>query len=824
MEHRIPDLAAFSCDPVEELAGLDLSAGEIAGRILAHDGPGLLDLARQKRDDGFGSIITYSRKVFVPLTHLCRDVCHYCTFAQAPAKAGTAYLKPDEVLKIARNGRAAGCAEVLFTLGDKPELRYAAARKALAELGYATTIEYLAAMCELVVRETGLLPHVNPGVLTAADIQSLRRFSVSAGIMLETSAARLGDRGQPHHGSPDKDPAVRLETIREAGRQRVAFTSGILIGIGETRAERIEALLKLRDLHVEYGHLQEIIIQNFRAKPGTKMAGHSEPMFQELRWTIAVARIIFGSRMSIQAPPNLSVLNYEELVKAGINDWGGVSPVTPDFVNPEAEWPAIEELRRRTAAVGKTLVERLALYPAYSRDAGTWVDKKLVPHVLRMSDSDGYARNDRWFPGTVAVQPELAPSLPRRGNAQKLNADDLLDAAQNGSLASEASIVSLFRARGEDVDAICQAADRLRKIVSGETVTYVVNRNINYTNICSYGCTFCAFSKGRRLDGRERPYDLKLDEVTRRAREAWARGATEVCMQGGIHPDYTGETYIEICESVRAQLPRMHIHAFSPLEVTQGAATSGLPIRDYLKRLKRAGLNSLPGTAAEILDDGVRNIIAPNKIMTNEWLHVVRTAHELGIATTSTIMFGHVEDIGSWARHLLLLRRTQQETGGFTEFVPLPFVHREAPIYLKHGSRLGPTFRETLLMHAVSRLVLHPLIKNIQVSWVKLGKAGVRACLQAGANDLGGTLMNESISRAAGTEHGQELPPQQMDELIRSVGRVPKQRSTLYGEALISQTIASYRAQPLEDMRFDPPRKRKAKPALATETCLAERS
>ncbi len=766
--------------------------------------PELLARAAWLRDAGHGRNLSYSRKVFIPLTKLCRDVCHYCTFAERPRAGRPAYLSPDDVLAIARAGADAGCTEALFTLGDKPELRYRAAREALAALGHASTIEYLRAMCALVLKETGLLPHANPGVMTRAEIASLRGVTASQGIMLESASARLCEPGGVHHGSPDKHPAVRLDTIRGAGELAVPFTTGILIGIGETRAERLDSLAAIRDLHARYGHIQEVIVQNFRAKPSTKRADAPEPDLDDLLWTVAAARLILGPDVNIQAPPNLTPGEYERIVAAGINDWGGVSPVTPDHVNPEAPWPAIEELAQRTASVGKVLVQRLPIYPAYARDADRWLAPPVATVTRRMMDAEGLARDDDWAPGLT---------VPPSTGVVRLHATDpgiasIVARATNGERLDEQGIVRLFGARDVDYEHVVNAADTLRRATSGEVIRYVVNRNINYTNICYYKCKFCAFSKGRTHEAlRGTPYDLELEEVVRRSREAWDRGATEVCLQGGIHPDYTGDTYLGIARAIKAALPGMHVHAFSPLEVTQGAATLGLSLADYLGALKEAGLGTLPGTAAEILDDEIRRVIAPDKIMTEQWLRVARTAHGLGVRTTSTIMFGHVETPLSWARHLLRLRDLQAETGGFTEFVPLPFVHMEAPMYLRGLSRRGPTVRESVLMHAVARLALHPLITNIQVSWVKMGPEGAARCLNAGANDLGGTLMNESISRAAGTQHGQEFPPEAMEALIRSIGRIPEQRDTLYRPVPANRRAASFAATELAPVVLNAPRK-----------------
>jgi FO synthase len=753
----------------------------------------LMEVAAELRDRGHGANVSYSRKVFIPLTQLCRDSCHYCTFAHPPRRNARAYLTSEEVVAIARAGATADCKEALFTLGDKPELRYRAARDELARLGHDSTISYLAAMAALVLRETGLLPHLNPGVMSADDIARLRVVSVSQGLMLETSAERLSQRGGPHFGSPDKRPSVRLATIRAAGEAAVPFTSGILIGIGETRRERIEALLLLRDMHRRYGHLQEIIIQNFRAKPGTRMARHDEPSLDEQLWTIAVARILFGAEMNIQAPPNLQSGSLERLIAAGINDWGGVSPVTPDHVNPERPWPEIDVLARATADAGKVLVERLAIYPGFVQRKEQWLAPALQARVLRMSDAEGFARTERWTPGSAIAAPRLTPIGPTPASLSAI-----LDRARKGMELSESQLVQLFAARGEGLREVCAAADALRAETCGERVSYVVTRNINYTNICLYRCTFCAFSKGKtHAELRGRPYDLALEEIVRRCREAWARGAVEVCLQGGIHPDYTGETYLAICRAIKAAVPDLHIHAFSPLEIFQGAATLGVSVFDFLGELKAAGLASLPGTAAEILDEEVRAVICPDKLTTGQWLDVIEAAHGVGLRTTATVMFGHVDAPRHWARHLLHLRRLQARTGGFTEFVPLPFVPMEAPMQRRGQSRFGPTYREAVLMHAVARLALHPLIPNIQTSWVKMGPQGAAACLQAGANDLGGTLMNESITRAAGAQHGQELAPEAMEAMIRAIGRAPWQRTTLYRAAPPDRVAASFGAPPL---------------------------
>lgn len=738
--------------------------------------------AARVRDRNHGKLVTYSRKAFIPLTQLCRDVCHYCTFAKNPSELPRPYLLPEEVLAIAKRARQAGCKEALFTLGDKPELRHEAARVALAAMGYATTVDYLEAACRLVLEETGLLPHVNAGVLSAGEMARLRRVSASQGLMLESTSEALGRKGGPHHGSPDKDPALRLRAIDEAGELAIPFTSGLLLGIGESFADTVDGLVALNALHQRHGHLQEVIVQNFVPKQATRLGRQPALDHERHLRAIAAARLILAPEISVQAPPNLTPGLFGGLLAAGIDDWGGVSPVTPDHVNPECPWPLIAELEATTRTHGHILAERLTVYPRFLASPARWLDPQVQPRVLPLHDSDGLAREDDWLAGRPSALPALpaGPAAPEiRGAAARL-----VERVLHGPELAPGEIHAMFSARGADANAVFLAADDVRARVNADAVSYVVNRNVNYTNLCIYSCGFCAFSKSSsRSSPRDTPYDIADEELARRVREAWDRGASEVCLQGGIHPEYTGQKYLDLLRIAKDAAPGIHIHAFSPLEVLHGATTLGLPVRDFLAELKAAGLSTLPGTAAEILSDEVRQLICPDKLTSDEWIGVMRAAHETGLRTTSTIMFGHVDRTRHWVEHLVRIRDLQKQTGGFTEFVPLPFIHDEAPLNRRGHSRHGPTLREALLMHAVARLALHRHIDHVQVSWVKMGPEGAARALQCGADDLGGTLTNESISRAAGTRHGQEMSPARLEDLIASIGRQPRPRTTLYEDA-----------------------------------------
>ncbi|MFG2354424.1 bifunctional FO biosynthesis protein CofGH [Streptomyces sp. NPDC048521] len=812
--------------------GVALDVGEAAVLLQAR-GEALTDLAASAarvRDAGLEAagrpgVITYSKSVFIPLTRLCRDKCHYCTFVTVPGKLRRAghgmFMSPDEVLDIARKGAALGCKEALITLGDKPEDRWPEAREWLDAHGYDDTIAYVRAVSIRILEETGLLPHLNPGVMSWTDFQRLKPVAPSMGMMLETTATRLwSEPGGPHHGSPDKEPAVRLRVLEDAGRSSVPFTSGLLIGIGETYEERAESLFALRKVSRAYHGIQELIIQNFRAKPDTAMRGMPDAELDDLVATVAVARHIMGPAACLQAPPNLVDSEYERLIGAGIDDWGGVSPLTIDHVNPERPWPQIEELAAKSAAAGFALRERLCVYPEFVRRGEPWLDPRLRPHVSALADPEtGLARAEAlpvglpWQEPDEAFVPTGRTDLHRTIDTEGRTADRrddfdevygdwealreaaapgmaperidtdvrqaLRTAADDPTKLSDAEALALLHADGPALDALCAVADDVRRSAVGEDVTYIVTRNINFTNVCYTGCRFCAFAQ-RRTDADA--YTLSLEQVADRAQQAWDVGAVEVCMQGGIHPDLPGTAYFDIAKAVKKRVPGMHVHAFSPMEVVNGATRTGLSIREWLTAAKEAGLDSVPGTAAEILDDEVRWVLTKGKLPTATWIEVIRTAHELGIRSSSTMMYGHVDQPRHWLGHLRTLAGIQRETGGFTEFVTLPFIHTNAPVYLAGIARPGPTTRDNRAVTAMARLLLHPWIPNIQTSWVKLGTEGAAEMLRSGANDLGGTLMEETISRMAGSSYGSYKSIRDLVAVAEAAGRPARPRTTLYGE------------------------------------------
>ncbi|GGQ88250.1 FO synthase [Streptomyces flaveolus] len=809
---------------------LDVSEAAVLLQARGEHLDALTASAARVRDAGLEAagrpgVITYSKSVFIPLTRLCRDKCHYCTFVTVPGKLRREghgmFMSPDEVLDIARKGAALGCKEALITLGDKPEDRWPEAREWLDAHGYDDTIAYVRAISIRILEETGLLPHLNPGVMTWTDFQRLKPVAPSMGMMLETTATRLwSEPGGPHYGSPDKEPAVRLRVLEDAGRSSVPFTSGLLIGIGETYEERAQSLFALRKVSRAYHGIQELIIQNFRAKPDTAMRGMPDAELDELVATVAVARHIMGPSACLQAPPNLVDAEYERLIGAGIDDWGGVSPLTIDHVNPERPWPQIEELAAKSRTAGFELRERLCVYPEFVRRGEPWLDPRLLPHVAALADPDtGLAREDATVQGRPWQEPEevfeasgrtdlhrtidtdgrtsdrrddfdevygdwdalreaAAPGMaPERIDTDVRQA--LATAADDPTKLTDDEALALLHADGPALDALCKVADDVRKSAVGDDVTYIVTRNINFTNVCYTGCRFCAFAQ-RRTDADA--YTLSLDQVADRAQQAWEVGAVEVCMQGGIHPDLPGTAYFDIAKAVKARVPGMHVHAFSPMEVVNGATRTGMSIREWLSAAKEAGLDSIPGTAAEILDDEVRWILTKGKLPTATWIEVVETAHELGIRSSSTMMYGHVDQPRHWLGHLRTLAGIQQRTGGFTEFVTLPFIHTNAPVYLAGIARPGPTLRDNRAVTAMARLLLHPHIPNIQTSWVKLGTEGAAQMLRSGANDLGGTLMEETISRMAGSSYGSYKSVKDLIAVADAAGRPARPRTTLYGE------------------------------------------
>lgn len=742
----------------------------------------LLSIATGIRDEHFGDHITYSPKVFIPLTKLCRNRCGYCTFAQPLAKYPDVFMSHGEVMSVVASGESHGCKEALITLGEKPELRYPEVRQWLQNRGHESTVSYIVSVCEQIISQSELLPHINAGAVSKKELAMLKNVSASQGMMLES----IRDDLDCHSGAPDKSPVRRLATLEAAGELQIPFTTGLLVGIGDTRKDRIEALRIINAVNNEYGHIQEVIIQNFLPKQDIAMHKSRPCDREEHLWTVAVARILLDKKIHLQAPPNLSD-DISSLISAGLDDFGGISPVTIDHVNPERPWPVIDELTKICLSHNKILTPRLAVYKEFIDNKKYPQNEKVEIVIRHISDSDGLARPaESWFSGNgdapaAADRSDIPPDSGPLRHKVVTGVTKVLEDIAEGLIPGEKELLALFAARGPEVGMICEFADHLREEAVGNTITYVANRNINYTNICTFKCRFCAFSKGpMSLNLRGDPYLLSTDEVIQRCREAVERGATEVCLQGGIHPQFDGNYYINLVENIHQALPELHIHAFSALEVYQGASRLGWKLDDYLTTLKNAGLKSLPGTAAEILDDDIRKIICPDKINTEQWLEIHRVAHSVGLKSNVTIMFGSVESPVHWVRHMLLTRKLQKETGGFTEFVPLPFVHMAAPIYLNNKARRGPTFRETVLMHAVGRICYFGALDNIQASWTKIGTSGIVQLLRAGCNDLGGTLMDENISRAAGASHGQMMTKEDFSAIAEKLNRRLVRRNTFY--------------------------------------------
>jgi len=806
--NEVATLMALRGDELSELMSVAASVRD-AGLSAA----GLLNSAGQR-------IVTYSRKVFIPLTRLCRDRCHYCTFATVPHRLVAPYLDIDEVVQIAAAGAALGCKEALFTLGDRPEDRWPQARAWLDERGFDSTLDYVRAAAIAVLERTGLLPHLNPGVMSWIELQRLKPVAPSMGMMLETTSARLfNEPGQAHFGSPDKDPAVRLRVLADAGRLSIPFTTGILVGIGETRFERAESLFAIRASAREFGAIQEVIIQNFRAKDDTAMRNDPDLDVDEYLATIAAARLVLGPKMRLQAPPNLvDLTECVLLLDAGVDDLGGISPLTPDHVNPERPWPSLDKLSDVIAEHGYALTERLTAHPGFVRAEAPWLDPRVVPHVRALADPvTGLARLEVTAVGLPWQEPDaewgssgrtdLHSAVDTEGRTDDRRSDfnevygdwdslrdrvfspgsssldpdvagALRAAERNPGGLTDDQALTLMQADGAGLAAVAALADDLRRDAVGDVVTYVVNRNINFTNVCYTGCRFCAFAQ-RASDADA--YTLSTAEIGERVREAAAEGATEICMQGGIDPKLPATAYFDLARAVKQAEPSMHLHAFSPMEVVNGASRANLSIEEFLIAAKQAGVDSLPGTAAEILDDEVRWVLTKGKLPTSAWIDVITTAHRIGLPTTSTMMFGHVDHPRHWVAHLRLLGRIQDETGGFTEFVPLPFVHNQSPIYLAGLARAGASQREITAVHALARIMLHGRIRNIQTSWVKLGEDGVVDMLRSGVNDLGGTLMEETISRMAGSEHGSRRTAAQLAAMAARAGRPARQRTTSYG-------------------------------------------
>lgn len=763
----------------------DAATAEVLLHARGDDLDALLDAAGRVRDAGLAArgragVVTYSRKVFVPVTHLCRDRCHYCVFVDTPgglARRGIApYMEADEVVALAAQGAALGCREALFTLGDRPEDRWPAAREWLDARGYASTVEYLHHLGTRVLAETGLLPHMNPGVMTWGELQRLRPVSPSMGMMLETTSRDLwAVRGNVHYGSPDKDPAVRLRVLADAGRSRVPFSTGLLLGIGETYADRVQTVLAIRDVHARFGHVQETIVQNFRAKPRTAMQGAPDLGTQEYVAAVAVTRLLLGPDAVVQAPPNLTDAGeLALLLRAGVDDWGGVSPLTPDHVNPERPWPHLDDLARLTAASGFTLRQRLTVHAPYVHDRERWLDPALHAHVAAHADPAGLADEQapvRGLPWRPVVLAGTAADGTGTGGPAVL-VDDvrraLARAEDDPAGLTDAQYATLLGADGADLEALTVLADAVRADVVGAELTYVVNRNLDATLW--------------RGDGDERPDALGPAEVAALVDEAWSLGATEICAQGAVPASAGPEGYLDLARAVKAARPGVHLHAFRPAEVDDGARRTGTTRAAYAAALRDAGVDTVPGTGARILDDTLRAVLSDGQeVSVADWLDLVAAAHRAGLRSTSTLVYGHLEGPEHVVRHLRLLAALQDATGGFTELIPMPFVPGDAPPHVARLTRGGPSPRETRAVHAVARLALHGRVDHVQAAWPKLGLDGALAVLAGGADDLGGVLLDGTLRPDAGPEQGLQLTEADVARVAATLGRRVRRRSTTYG-------------------------------------------
>ncbi|WP_409047584.1 7,8-didemethyl-8-hydroxy-5-deazariboflavin synthase CofG [Microbacterium sp. HA-8] len=757
---------------MESLATRRLDAADAEALLTAagDEFDALLDAAAAVRDEGLRragrpGVLTYSRKVFLPVTTLCRDRCHYCVFVDTPGQLLRAhkplYMSAEQVLTVARRGAALGCKEALFTLGDRPEQRWPEARTWLDAHGYASTLDYVAAMARLVRRETGLLPHLNPGVMTLDELRALRPTAPSMGMMLETTSRRLFEEpGQVHFGSPDKDPDVRLRVIDDAGTARVPFTTGILVGIGETLRDRAESLIAIRDAHERHGHVQEVIVQNFRAKPRTAMQGAPDADLREYAAAIAVARLVLGPDMRIQVPPNLSdPAEFELLVRAGADDWGGVSPLTADHVNPERPWPHLDDLTARTADLGFVLRERLTAHPEYIRDAALWLDPEIIPATLALADPDsGLAAEDA--PASTATR--RAPRAGR-GDPASRTADLVSRAADDPAALDDAEWVALLEATGTALDALAETADQLRRFTAGEAVSIVDNRNVS--------------SSAYRARPAGEPDTFDLRDLTGIVRDARDLGVSELCVQGLVDPREAPDAALEIARTIRDAGPGIHLHAFRPADIDDLARRTGMGLDDALAAMREAGVHTVPGTGVKILSERVRPLVAPDDLATPRWVEVITAAHRAGFRSTSVLFYGHVETAAERVAHLRRLMAIQTETGGFTEIVPIPLPG--------HGVALvpgRPAIDEHRAMFAVARLMLSGTIPHVQVPWPRLDDNTVQTLLRSGADDLGGTLRDGRVLPRVGVEYGREMTLERAARISGGLFRPLRVRTTDYRE------------------------------------------